>query len=81
MRSQGYTLVAKSEFKTLEDMKFYDADCEAHQSLKVRFIPPVIMVQNRSIGPVVAWRRVEERLRGAEAMKLLKLTLKSTGWC
>ncbi|KAH6710752.1 hypothetical protein BKA61DRAFT_612343 [Leptodontidium sp. MPI-SDFR-AT-0119] len=34
VRSQGYTLIAKSEFRTLEDMKFYDAECEAHQTLK-----------------------------------------------
>lgn len=34
VRSQGYTLVAKSEFKSLEDMKFYDEGCEAHQVLK-----------------------------------------------
>jgi len=33
-RSQGYTLVAKSEFKSLEDMKYYDDGCEAHQTLK-----------------------------------------------
>ncbi|KAL2069232.1 hypothetical protein VTL71DRAFT_15570 [Oculimacula yallundae] len=34
VRSQGYTLIAKSEFKSLEDMKFYDTDCEAHKVLK-----------------------------------------------
>ncbi|CZT50962.1 related to stress responsive A/B barrel domain protein [Rhynchosporium secalis] len=34
VRSQGYTLIAKSEFKTLEDMKFYDESCEAHGVLK-----------------------------------------------
>ncbi len=33
-RSQGYTVAAKSEFTTLEDMKYYDTDCEAHQTLK-----------------------------------------------
>lgn len=33
-RSQGFTLVARSEFKDLEDMKFYDDGCEAHQVLK-----------------------------------------------
>ncbi len=33
-RSQGYTVAAKSEFSTLEDMKYYDTDCEAHQTLK-----------------------------------------------
>ncbi|CZR51728.1 related to stress responsive A/B barrel domain protein [Phialocephala subalpina] len=34
VRSQGFTLVARSEFKDLEDMKFYDDGCEAHQELK-----------------------------------------------
>ncbi|KAJ5053772.1 uncharacterized protein L3040_000063 [Drepanopeziza brunnea f. sp. 'multigermtubi'] len=33
-RSQGYTLVAKSEFRSLDDMKYYDEACEAHQKLK-----------------------------------------------
>jgi hypothetical protein len=33
-RSQGYTLVAKSEFRSLEDMKYYDSECQAHQTLK-----------------------------------------------
>jgi hypothetical protein len=33
-RSQGYTLVAKSEFSSLDDMKYYDNECEAHQTLK-----------------------------------------------
>ncbi|KAH8654470.1 hypothetical protein BGZ60DRAFT_386383 [Tricladium varicosporioides] len=34
-RSQGFTLVAKSEFKDLTDMKYYDEECEAHKELKV----------------------------------------------
>jgi hypothetical protein len=33
-RSQGYTVAAKSEFSTLDDMKYYDDGCEAHQTLK-----------------------------------------------
>jgi len=33
-RNQGYTLVAKSEFKSMEDMVYYDNDCEAHKTLK-----------------------------------------------
>jgi len=33
-RSQGYTIVSKTEFKDLDDMKFYDDVCEAHQTLK-----------------------------------------------
>jgi len=35
-RSQGYTLVAKSEFKSLDDMRYYDDKCEAHQTFKVK---------------------------------------------
>lgn len=34
-RSQGYTIVAKSMFKSMEDMKYYDFECPAHQNLKV----------------------------------------------
>jgi len=33
-RSQGYTLAVQTEFSSLDDMKFYDEDCSAHQSLK-----------------------------------------------
>ncbi|KAL7913513.1 hypothetical protein GGI35DRAFT_212158 [Trichoderma velutinum] len=33
-RSQGFTFVAKSEFASLEDMKYYDEECVAHQALK-----------------------------------------------
>ncbi|CAM1502263.1 Fc.00g042470.m01.CDS01 [Cosmosporella sp. VM-42] len=33
-RSQGYTLVSKTEFASLEDMKYYDEDCRAHGELK-----------------------------------------------
>lgn len=33
-RSQGYTLVAKSEFSSLDDMKYYDDECEAHKKLR-----------------------------------------------
>lgn len=33
-RSQGYTFVAQSTFKTLDDMKYYDNECEAHKALK-----------------------------------------------
>lgn len=33
-RNQGYNFVAKSEFKSLEDMRFYDEECVAHQILK-----------------------------------------------
>lgn len=33
-RSQGYTLVSKTEFASMEDMKFYDDECPAHNELK-----------------------------------------------
>ncbi|EHA46391.1 hypothetical protein MCOR27_006718 [Pyricularia oryzae] len=33
-RAQGYTIVAKSEFASEEDMKYYDTECQAHGELK-----------------------------------------------
>lgn len=33
-RSQGYTIVSKSEFSSLEDMTYYDTECEAHAGVK-----------------------------------------------
>ncbi|KAJ3499270.1 hypothetical protein NLG97_g482 [Lecanicillium saksenae] len=33
-RAQGYTLAAKTEFASAEDMKYYDEECAAHQKLK-----------------------------------------------
>ena len=33
-RSQGFTLAIVSIFKTKEDMKYYDEQCEAHAALK-----------------------------------------------
>ncbi|EFQ26748.1 stress responsive A/B Barrel domain-containing protein [Colletotrichum graminicola] len=33
-RAQGFTVVSKSEFASLEDMKFYDEGCTAHAALK-----------------------------------------------
>ncbi|CEJ93556.1 Putative Stress responsive A/B barrel domain-containing protein [[Torrubiella] hemipterigena] len=33
-RSQGYTVVAKSEFASMDDLKYYDNECKAHQALK-----------------------------------------------
>ncbi|TLS22137.1 uncharacterized protein PpBr36_09784 [Pyricularia pennisetigena] len=33
-RSQGYTIVAKSEFASEADMKYYDEECQAHGELK-----------------------------------------------
>ncbi|KAJ8067097.1 hypothetical protein OCU04_004474 [Sclerotinia nivalis] len=33
-RTQGYSIVAKTEFKNLEDMKYYEDSCEAHRWFK-----------------------------------------------
>lgn len=33
-RSQGFNFAGKSEFASLEDMKYYDHDCEAHKVLR-----------------------------------------------
>ncbi|OHE96615.1 stress responsive A/B Barrel domain-containing protein [Colletotrichum orchidophilum] len=33
-RTQGFTVVAKTEFASLEDMKYYDDECAAHGVLK-----------------------------------------------
>ncbi len=33
-RSQGFTVVSKTEFASLDDMKFYDDECVAHKALK-----------------------------------------------
>ncbi|KAK6193758.1 hypothetical protein LQW54_012145 [Pestalotiopsis sp. IQ-011] len=33
-RSQGFTVVSKTEFASMADMKYYDDECEAHAALK-----------------------------------------------
>ncbi|ROT37610.1 hypothetical protein SODALDRAFT_351849 [Sodiomyces alkalinus F11] len=33
-RSKGYTVVAKTEFASLDDMRWYDNECPAHAALK-----------------------------------------------
>ncbi|POR33284.1 Uncharacterized protein TPAR_06528, partial [Tolypocladium paradoxum] len=33
-RSQGFTVVCKTEFASLDDLKYYDNACQAHQSLR-----------------------------------------------
>ena len=33
-RGKGYTFVAMTRFDTLEDVKYYDEECEAHKVLK-----------------------------------------------
>ncbi|ROW10443.1 hypothetical protein VMCG_01824 [Cytospora schulzeri] len=42
-RAKGYTIVAQSKFNSLEDMKYYDDTCPAHQELKsiARSLRPV----------------------------------------
>lgn len=47
-RSQSYTLAAQTTFASVEDMKFYDEECEAHKTLKETVKPkaagPPLMV-------------------------------------
>ncbi|PHH89370.1 hypothetical protein CDD83_6192 [Cordyceps sp. RAO-2017] len=33
-RAQGFTLVSKSEFASMDDMRYYDEQCPAHAALK-----------------------------------------------
>ncbi|KAF7555864.1 hypothetical protein G7046_g6440 [Stylonectria norvegica] len=33
-RAQGYTLISKTEFANMDDMKYYDDECKAHSDLK-----------------------------------------------
>lgn len=33
-RRQGFTLAVISEFDSVDDMKYYDEDCQAHAKLK-----------------------------------------------
>jgi hypothetical protein len=40
-RSLGYTVVGKTVFESLEDMKFYDEECAAHKTLKANIGPKV----------------------------------------
>ncbi|KAI1339358.1 stress responsive A/B barrel domain-containing protein [Xylariaceae sp. FL0016] len=35
-RSHGWTVVNESDFATLDDMRYYDNQCEAHAALKAR---------------------------------------------
>lgn len=38
-RSNGYRFAAESTFETVEDMKYYDNECEAHTLLKKEIGP------------------------------------------
>ena len=33
-RSKGFTVVCKTDFASLDDMKYYDYKCDAHAALK-----------------------------------------------
>ncbi|KAE8147418.1 hypothetical protein BDV25DRAFT_160373 [Aspergillus avenaceus] len=33
-RNKGFTLSVKTKFASLEDMQYYDTECEAHKALK-----------------------------------------------
>ncbi|KAK0633157.1 hypothetical protein B0T14DRAFT_417587 [Immersiella caudata] len=33
-RSKGYTVVAETQFSSLDDMNYYDTECAAHTNLK-----------------------------------------------
>ncbi|KAI1497921.1 stress responsive A/B barrel domain-containing protein [Biscogniauxia marginata] len=35
-RSQGWTVVNESEFASVDDMRYYDDNCEAHAALKAK---------------------------------------------
>lgn len=50
-RSQGYTICGQTSFASLEDMKYYDEQCEAHKTLKSTVgpkvaAPPITMYMN-----------------------------------
>jgi hypothetical protein len=38
-RSNGYTVLGKTRFASLDDMKYYDDSCEAHTALKKNIGP------------------------------------------
>ncbi|WPH03243.1 Hypothetical protein R9X50_00612000 [Acrodontium crateriforme] len=38
-RAQGWTLACKTTFASLQDMEYYDTQCEAHKMLKQVAIP------------------------------------------
>jgi len=33
-RNQGYNFVATTEYASMDDLNYYDTDCEAHKKLK-----------------------------------------------
>ena len=38
-RAHGYTIAVQTTFASLEDVKYYDEQCEAHQTLKAVTAP------------------------------------------
>ncbi|RAL08883.1 Dabb family protein [Aspergillus homomorphus CBS 101889] len=38
-RNQGWNVSVKTAFASLDDMKFYDQECEAHKALKAVVLP------------------------------------------
>ncbi|KAK4938398.1 hypothetical protein LTR66_015097 [Elasticomyces elasticus] len=56
-RSQGYSLCAQTVFASLEDMKYYDEECEAHNALKAaakgKIQPPPVTVYMGGDAPLV----------------------------
>ena len=38
-RSKDFNVCAQTSFASLEDMKYYDSQCEAHKALKVTVTP------------------------------------------
>ncbi|KAF2233996.1 stress responsive A/B barrel domain-containing protein [Viridothelium virens] len=47
-RNQGYSFLAVTKFASVEDMNYYDNQCEAHQAIKAsakgKIEPPPLMV-------------------------------------
>lgn len=54
-RSQGYTLAAQMTFSSMDDMKYYDTECETHAALKAVAKskvdgPPLVTYFDNAIG-------------------------------
>jgi hypothetical protein len=56
-RSQGFNFVCKTEFASMDDMKFYDEECAAHQGIKNIFktltvdgVPMTVYFKPQAIG-------------------------------
>lgn len=40
-RNQGFTVAANTVFSSLDDMKYYDEDCDAHKTIKAYLKPRI----------------------------------------